>query len=72
MAASTAFSNDLLEFLKLLKENNDRDWFNEHKKEFKKLEADAKRNFNTLFEVLKKHDDLDRLKNFHIYRDVIF
>lgn len=72
MAASTAFSNDLLEFLKLLKENNDRDWFNEHKKEFKKLEADAKRNFNTLFEVLKTHDDLDRLKNFRIYRDVRF
>ncbi|MBO3098123.1 DUF2461 domain-containing protein [Gelidibacter pelagius] len=72
MASPIAFSNDLLEFLKLLKENNDRDWFNEHKKEFKKLEVDAKGNFNVLFEALKVHDDLDRLKNFRIYRDVRF
>ncbi|MBA6154451.1 DUF2461 domain-containing protein [Gelidibacter maritimus] len=72
MTAPTAFSNNLLEFLKLLKENNDRDWFNEHKKEFKKLEVDAKRNFNVLFEALNVHDDLDRLKNFRIYRDVRF
>ncbi|RXJ51272.1 DUF2461 domain-containing protein [Gelidibacter gilvus] len=72
MAVPTAFSNDLLDFLKLLKENNDRDWFNEHKKEFKKLEVDAKRNFNRLLDILKTHDDVDRLKNFRIYRDVRF
>lgn len=72
MTVPTAFSNDLLDFLKLLKENNDRDWFNEHKKEFKKLEVDAKRNFNRLLDLLKTHDDVDRLKNFRIYRDVRF
>ncbi|HUH28147.1 DUF2461 domain-containing protein [Gelidibacter sp.] len=72
MTVPTAFSTDLLEFLKLLKENNDRDWFNEHKKEFKKLEVDAKRTFNKLLDILKTHDDVDRLKNFRIYRDVRF
>lgn len=72
MAVPAAFSTDLLDFLKLLKENNDRDWFNEHKKEFKKLEVDAKRTFNSLLDSLKVHDDVDRLKNFRIYRDVRF
>ncbi len=72
MPETNAFSNDLLEFLKLLKENNDRDWFNDHKTEFKKLEAVAKIRFNTLFDALKVHDDLDRVKMFRIYRDVRF
>lgn len=72
MSQTTAFSKDLLDFLKMLRQNNNRDWFNEHKKEFKSLEVDAKRSFNTLFEGLKKHDDVDRLKNFRIYRDVRF
>lgn len=72
MIVPTAFSNDLLDFLKLLKDNNDRDWFNEHKKEFKKLEVDAKRTFNKLLDILKTHDEVDRLKNFRIYRDVRF
>ena len=72
MVAPTAFSKDLLDFLKILKENNDRDWFNEHKTEFKKLELDAKSTFNELLSILKTHDDVDRLKNFRIYRDVRF
>ncbi len=70
--AVTAFSKDLLDFLELLKKNNNRDWFNEHKETFKKLELDAKRNFHILLEALKVHDDLDRLKNFRIYRDIRF
>ncbi|MEO8773019.1 MAG: DUF2461 domain-containing protein [Xanthomarina sp.] len=72
MSEKKAFSNDLLNFLKLLKENNDRDWFNDHKSEFKKLETEAKKNFNTLFDALKIYDDLDRVKMFRIYRDVRF
>lgn len=72
MTEPSTFSPDLMDFLERLKQNNDRDWFNEHKKEFKKLETAAKRNFNTVFEALKAHDDLDRLKMFRIYRDVRF
>lgn len=72
MIAATAFSNDLLEFLDRLRKNNNRDWFNEHKEEYKKLELDAKHNLNVLFEAMKVHDDLERLKNFRIYRDVRF
>lgn len=72
MPEETAFSNDLLDFLKLLKENNDRDWFNDHKTEFKNLETKAKKNFNIVFDALKVHDDVDRVKMFRIYRDVRF
>ena len=72
MPEKTAFSIDLLNFLKLLKENNDRDWFNDHKTEFKTLETKAKKNFNTVFDALKVHDDVDRIKMFRIYRDVRF
>ncbi len=72
MTESATFSKDLLEFLKQLKENNDRDWFNQQKPTFTKLQTAAKRNFNSVFESLKTHDDVDRLKIFRIYRDVRF
>lgn len=72
MPETKTFSKDLLDFLKRLKENNDRDWFADHKDEFKKLETSAKSKFNALFETLKTHDDIDRVKIFRIYRDVRF
>jgi len=72
MTLSSTFSKDLLVFLDQLKANNDRDWFNEHKTEFTKLQTAAKQNFNRLFEALKVHDDVDRVKVFRIYRDVRF
>jgi uncharacterized protein (DUF2461 family) len=36
------FSNDVLEFFKKLEKNNNRDWFNDHKKEFKTIETEVK------------------------------
>lgn len=72
MTINKAFSKDLLNFLKEIKENNQREWFNEHKVEYKKLESDAQQNLHTLFEALKTHDDVDKVKMFRIYRDVRF
>ncbi len=60
------------DFFKRLEKNNDRDWFNEHKKEFKAIESDIKKLYNSVLETLKTHDDVDRLKLFRIYRDVRF
>ncbi len=65
-------SKQALDFLKKLEKNNNRDWFSENKKEFKSIEADTKNIYNTVFEMLKQHDDLDRVKMFRIYRDVRF
>jgi uncharacterized protein (TIGR02453 family) len=61
-----------LDFFKKLKQNNNRDWFNEHKKEFKIVEAEVKGIYNFIFENLNAHDDVDKLKLFRIYRDVRF
>ncbi|GAL67118.1 hypothetical protein JCM19301_2283 [Jejuia pallidilutea] len=58
-------------FLKIRK-NNNRDWFNENKPEFKAIEGEVKLFYNALFQNLNKHDDIDKLKIFRIYRDVRF
>jgi uncharacterized protein (TIGR02453 family) len=59
-------------FFKKLEKNNNRDWFNANKPEFKAIEGDIKLFYNTLFERLNVHDEIDKLKIFRIYRDVRF
>ncbi|WP_418511266.1 DUF2461 domain-containing protein [Corallibacter sp.] len=59
-------------FFKALQENNNRDWFNEHKSEYKTIEKSVKVFYNELLEQMKVHDDIDKLKMFRIYRDVRF
>ena len=61
-----------IQFLEKLKKNNNRDWFNENKPEFKAIEKDVKAVYNTIFENLNMHDEIDKLKVFRIYRDVRF
>ncbi len=68
----SSISKDTFDFLNRLEQNNNRDWFNDHKKEFKTIEANTKKVYNELFEALKNHDEVDRLKLFRIYRDVRF
>lgn len=70
--SSIKVSQDLLGFLKKLEKNNDRDWFGEHKEEFKKVETEAKNIFKTVFTLLNQHDNSDTFKMFRIYRDVRF
>ena len=60
------------DFFKSLGKNNNREWFNEHKDEFKSLETDIKKFYNAVLENLRRHDDVDKLKIFRIYRDVRF
>jgi uncharacterized protein (TIGR02453 family) len=66
------FSNDVFEFFKKLEKNNNRDWFNDHKKEFKTIETEVKKCYTALFNLLKTHDGVDQFKMFRIYRDVRF
>lgn len=63
---------DALEFFKQLENNNNRDWFNDHKDEFKAIETQVKKIYKTVFDALNTHDDVDKLKLFRIYRDVRF
>ena len=63
---------ETFDFLKRLEKNNNRDWFNENKKEFKEIETEVKQVYNQLYNMLNFHDDIDKLKMFRIYRDVRF
>ncbi len=63
---------EALDFLKKLSANNNRDWFEAHKREFKSLEKEVKSFYTSLMEALKKHDDIEKMKMFRIYRDVRF
>lgn len=61
-----------MEFLKALKTNNNRDWFEENKKRFKQEQKSMKAFFAQVFQVLNSHDEVDTFKMFRIYRDVRF
>ncbi|WP_452226916.1 DUF2461 domain-containing protein [Lacinutrix cladophorae] len=63
---------ETFDFFKRLEKNNNRDWFNENKKEFKEIEAEVKQVYNQLFQMLNIHDEIDKMKMFRIYRDVRF
>ena len=69
---SAVITKDTLHFLNRLKENNNREWFAEHKKEFKILETGMKEFFTNLMEKMNSHDEIEKLKMFRIYRDVRF
>ena len=61
-----------LEFLAKLEIHNNREWFDEHKSEFKVHQKQVKTVFEDLYGSLNSHDVIDRFKMFRIYRDVRF
>ena len=63
---------EIFTFFKKLEKNNNREWFNEHKPEFKSLETELKGFYTAALEKLQKHDAIDKMKIFRIYRDVRF
>lgn len=66
------FNPEIFVFVNDLKENNDREWFNDRKDRFKKLEKSFKLNIENLLANLRTHDDIESSKVFRIYRDVRF
>lgn len=69
---SQAINKDVFLFLKKLHKNNNRDWFNDNKPEFKRLETEVKEAYKYLGELMNSHDIIDKIKVFRIYRDVRF
>ncbi|MDW5288433.1 DUF2461 domain-containing protein [Formosa sp. PL04] len=65
-------SKSVFNFLIELEKNNDRIWFQDHKSEFRAVEKEMKTVYNSLFALLKTHDEVDAVKLFRIYRDVRF
>jgi uncharacterized protein (TIGR02453 family) len=62
----------IFRFFRELAKHNNRDWFEQHKPEFKALETEVKLFGEALKDQLNQHDGLDRFKLFRIYRDVRF
>lgn len=69
---SAIIPKSAFDFFNKLEKNNNREWFTEHKNEFKKIEAEVKKVYNEIYNNLNKHDEVDKLKLFRIYRDVRF
>lgn len=63
---------EILDFLKILKKNNNREWFGQHKEEFKSIQNKAKSFYEEIRQGLETHDEIERFKLFRIYRDVRF
>ncbi len=69
---STAIPKSSFEFLTKLKQNNHRDWMQEHKKEYLKGEKTLKIFYAELQSELNKTDEIGKMKVFRINRDVRF
>lgn len=69
---STSISKSVFRFFKTLEKNNNREWFNENKPEFKAIEKEVKLFYQAIYDNLNQHDTIDKLKVFRIYRDVRF
>ncbi|WP_291865329.1 DUF2461 domain-containing protein [Maribacter sp.] len=61
-----------LDFLKKLEQNNNREWFTENKPEFKEHQTVVKGFATQIMDNLNKHDEIEKMKLFRIYRDVRF
>lgn len=68
----TNITKSTLQYLNALKENNNREWFTEHKPTFQKEQEQVKSFFNHVLQLLNAHDEIEKLKIFRIYRDVRF
>jgi uncharacterized protein (TIGR02453 family) len=61
-----------LAFLEKIKENNNREWFANHKPEFDLIVKENKVFFNQIYSELQKYDSLNDIHIFRIYKDVRF
>lgn len=69
---SPVITKNTLDYLTELKNNNNRDWFMQHKAVFKERETEVKIFLNSVTDLVKGHDEIEKLKVFRIYRDVRF
>ncbi|MDG1058650.1 MAG: DUF2461 domain-containing protein [Flavobacteriaceae bacterium] len=68
----TDIKKEVLSFFKKLEKNNNREWFELNKPEFKRIEAEVKHFGQQLKEALEATEHIDRVKLFRVYRDVRF
>lgn len=61
-----------LDFLSELGQNNNRDWFNDNKKQFEKHQEAIKLFFQEINHEFAVHDSIEKMQIHRIYRDVRF
>jgi len=72
MASNITVSKEVFNFLSDLKKNNNKEWFEEHKPEFKRHQSEVKTFLEAAKDNLNHHDEIEKTKMFRIYRDVRF
>lgn len=68
----TTITKDVFDFLNQLKENNHRDWMQEHKKQYQANEKLLKSFYNEIKNGLNQTDEIEKVKVFRINRDIRF
>lgn len=63
---------NVLDYIKKLQQNNNREWFVDNKKSFEEAKESANQLFNAVYNELNLSDSLEPLKIYRIYRDVRF
>lgn len=62
----------VFDFLNKLKENNHRDWMQEHKKVYQNNEKELKKFYKSIESDLNRTDQIEKVKVFRINRDIRF
>ena len=68
----SSLPKELFSFLKKLENNNNREWFNDNKPQFKNIESQVKVFGENLKNALESSEKVDEFKLFRVYRDIRF
>ena len=68
----TKLTNNIFFFLSALGENNNREWFSDHKKEYEQAKNEADAFFHSVYNKLSEKDHLGPIKIYRIYNDLRF
>ena len=68
----SSLPKELFSFFKKLEKNNNREWFNDNKPQFKNIESQVKVFGENLKNELESSEKVDEFKLFRVYRDVRF
>ena len=69
---SNTLQADVFDFLKQIKQNNNRDWFNDNKATYQAAHENFKVFANHLHDLMTMHDEIERMRIHRIYRDIRF
>jgi uncharacterized protein (TIGR02453 family) len=64
--------NNIQQFLNKLENNNNRDWFQNHKEEYIQAKKEADELFEYWLQSMGEFDSIENLKKYRIYRDIRF